>query len=303
MKKYLGVDLGGTNVRVAIITEEGDILEEIKRPSLADQEPEVVLDNIVEMAKTLKDFKECKGMGIGLPGPVDTEKGCVTLSTNLNGFTGYPVIDYLKKFFDFPIYMDNDANVAGLAEALVGAGRGRPVVYYLTQSTGIGGALVINGQVVSGRKGYAGEVGNIVIDRDRVRQSDVNTLNAGAVENEASGSAMVRKAQKLIDPEITSAQSIFQLYEEKDPVAVQIVDEMAYDFAMMLQGIAHVVDPHVFVLGGGVTKSRDLYWDRMIAYYKDLVHDNMRDVEFKEAMLEEPGIIGAAMLCYSKENH
>lgn len=301
MKKYLGVDLGGTNVRVAIITEIGEILEEIKRPSLADQGPEVVLDNIIDMAQTLTLFDQCVGMGLGLPGPVDTEKGCVTLSTNLNGFTGYPVIDYLKKTFDFPIYMDNDANVAGLAEALVGAGKGRNVVYYVTQSTGIGGALVVNGSVVSGRKGYAGEIGNIVIDRDRSRHLDINTLNAGAVENEASGSAMVRKAQQLIDPTITSAKDLFILFEEGHEVATQIVDEMCYDFAMMLQAIAHVADPHVFVLGGGVTKSRDLYWNRMMTYYKDLVHEQMRDVEFKEAMLEEPGIIGAAMLCYSKE--
>lgn len=302
MKKYLGVDLGGTNVRVAIITETGEILEEIKRPSLAAEGPEVVLDNIIDMAQSLALFNECQGMGLGLPGPVDTEKGCVTLSTNLNGFTGYPVIDYLRMTFDFPIYMDNDANVAGLAEALVGAGKGRKVVYYLTHSTGIGGALIVNGSVVSGRKGYAGEVGNIVIDRDRVRQSDINTLNAGAVENEASGSAMVRKAQKLIDPTITSAREIFILFEQGNAVATQIVDEMCYDFAMMLQAIAHVSDPHVFIMGGGVTQARDLYWDRMISYYKDLVHPEMRDVEFKEAMLEEPGIIGAAMLCYSKEN-
>ena len=297
MKTYFGVDLGGTNVRVAIIAEDGSIIEEIKRPSLSDQGPEVVLDNIIDMAQTLKGHESCLGMGIGIPGPVDTAKGCVSLSTNLKGFTGYPVVEYLSKHFNIPIYLDNDANVAGLAEALVGAGAGNPIVYYVTHSTGIGGALVVNGKTVSGRKGYAGEVGNIVIDRDRSDQSDINSLNIGAVENEASGSAMVRKAQKLLEKDITSAKRIFQLADEGNPIALKLIDDMAYDFASVLASIAHVVDPHVFVLGGGVTLARDYYWPKMIEYYQSLVHPQMRDVPFKEALLEEPGIIGAAMLC------
>ncbi|RNM32192.1 ROK family protein [Erysipelothrix rhusiopathiae] len=303
MNKYIGVDLGGTNVRVAVIDEDGKIHEQVKSESYALEGPKVVLDNIISMIKNLKQFDECVGIGLGLPGPVNTELGCVTLSTNMKGFTEYPVIDYLKKHIDLPIYMDNDANVAGLAEALVGAGKGNNVVYYLTHSTGIGGALVFNGQVLSGHKGYAGEVGNIVIDRERVRRSDINTLNAGAVENEASGSALVRKAQELIDPKIQSAEEIFTLMEQGNEQAIQLIDEMSYDFAMMLSSIAHVCNPHVFVIGGGVTKSKNLYWDRMIGYYQDLVHEQMRDTQFVEAKLDEPGVIGAAMLCYSKEGH
>ena len=297
MKTYLGVDLGGTNIRVAIITHDGSILEEIKRPSLSDQGPEVVLDNIIDMVKTLNGYETCLGMGIGVPGPVDTVNGSVTLSTNLKGFTGFPVVEYLSKVFDMPIYMDNDANVAGLAEAVLGAGKDLPIVYYVTHSTGIGGALVINGKTVSGRKGYAGEIGNIVIDRDRADQSDVNSLNVGAVENEASGSALVRKAQVLLNPDITSAKDIFQLAESGNDVAIMLIDDMAYDVASVLAMIAHVVDPHVFVLGGGVTLARDFYWPKMIEYYQSLVHPQMRDVPFKEALLEEPGIVGAAMLC------
>lgn len=301
MKKYIGVDLGGTNIRVAVVTELGELLEEIKKPSQAQSGPEVVLNNMIEMIKSLELFSECSGIGIGIPGPVDTEKGCVSLSTNIKGFTGFPVIDYLKKYIDLPIYMDNDANVAGLAEALVGAGRGNRIVYYVTHSTGIGGAMIVNGRVVSGNKGYAGEIGNIVIDRNRPRYSDVNTLNAGAVENEASGSAMVRKAQATISPDITSAYEIFKMYEQNDPRAIKIIDEMSYDFGMAMATIAHVVDPHVFVIGGGVTSSKNLYWDKMIEAYQSLVHPQIRDTKFVEAQLDEPGVIGAAMLCYSQE--
>lgn len=302
MKKFIGVDLGGTNVRVAIVTELGEILEEIKRPSKAQEGPEAVINNIVDIIRNFNDASGVEGIGIGIPGPVDTEKGSVSLATNLPGFQGFPVVDYLKRETGLPVYIDNDANVAGLAEALVGAGKGKRVVYYVTHSTGIGGAMVVNGRVVSGNKGYAGEIGNIVIDRNRPHYTEINTLNQGAVENEASGSAMVRKAQATINPEIQSAYEIFKMYEQNDPRAVQLIETMSYDMGQLLATIAHIVDPHVFVLGGGVSQSRNLYWDKMIEVYKSLVHPQMRDVEFVLAELDEPGVVGAAMLCYSQEN-
>lgn len=299
MNYYLGIDLGGTNVRVAVVSEKGEVIEEIKRPSLSDQGPNAVLDNIIDMSQSLKYLSDCLAIGMGLPGPVDTKKGCITLSTNLNGFTGFPVRDYLEERLKLPVYMDNDANVAGLAEAVFGAGKDKDVVYYITHSTGIGGALVINQKVLSGKKGYAGEIGNIIIDRNRPAYKEINNLNAGAVENEASGSAMVRKAQRSIDKNIQSAGEIFELADSGHPLAQELISEMTYDMAMLLQAIAHVCDPDVFVLGGGVSKSKDKYWPQMIRHYQNLVHTNMVDTEFVEAELEEPGIIGAAALCFS----
>ena len=301
MKHYLGIDLGGSNVRVAVINEEGQVIEEIKRTSLSDQGPEIVLENIIEMSQSLKYLSDCVAVGVGVPGPVDTDKGVMTLSTNLKGFTGYPVVKFLEDKLDLPVYMDNDANVAGLAEAVFGAGKGHEVVYYITHSTGIGGALIVNGKVVSGRKGYAGEIGNIIIDDKRPAHKEINNLNAGAVENEASGSAMVRRAQKLLDPKITSAYDIFKLADSGNPIAQNIIENMTYDMAMLLQAIAHVSDPHIFVLGGGVTQSKDKYWKRMIHHYQDLVHTNMQDTPFVSASLTEPGVIGAAALCFSHE--
>ncbi|CAM3569291.1 ROK family protein [Erysipelothrix urinaevulpis] len=301
MKYYLAIDLGGTNVRVAVVSPQGDVVEEIKRPSRASEGPTIVLDNIIDMAQSLKLLSDCLAIGMGLPGPVDTKKGCITLSTNLNGFTGFPVAAYLKERLNLPVYMDNDANVAGLAEAVFGAGKGNDVVYYLTHSTGIGGALVVNGKVVSGRKGYAGEIGNIIIDRDRASYAHINNLKVGAVENEASGSAMVRKAKQELDDSIVSAGEIFKLAEEGNDKAQHLLDEMTLDMGMLLQAIAHVCDPDIFVMGGGVTKSKDKYWPQMIAHYSDLVHDDMRDTPFVQAELAEPGIIGAAALCMAME--
>lgn len=297
MGYYIGVDLGGTNVRVAKVDENGNIIEEIKEPSLADKGPEVVLEHIVDMVKRISSYETCYGVGVGVPGPVDTLNGCMTISTNLNGFTNYPVVDCLSKALNLPIYMDNDANVAGLAEAMLGAGKGYPVVYYLTHSTGIGGALIINNKIVSGRKGYAGEVANIIIDRNRRKHND---LNVGAVENEASGVAIARIGQERLNTKTT--KDVFDLADKGYEEALKILDEMSYDFAQMMSTISAVCDPHIFVIGGGVAQNNHTaYFDKINKYYKTMVHNMQQDTPMVLATLDEPGVVGAAMLVRSAE--
>ena len=198
-----------------------------------------------------------------------------------------------------PAYVDNDANVAGLAEALVGAGKGLPVVYYVTISTGIGGALIVDGKVVSGKHGHAGEIANIIIDRNREK---VNHLNIGAVENEASGVAITRKGKALFGDQIRHAGDVFDLAKQGNPQAQSIADNMAYDLAVMFSVIAHIADPWMFVIGGGMMQSKDVFMDKVVANFKNLVHVPMRDTLFETAKLEEPGIIGAAMLPISHGN-
>ena len=165
MSTYIGIDLGGTNVRVSKVDEKGNILQTVKSNSYGDQGPEVVMPNLKNLIRQIDDYQLCEGIGMGVPGPVDTIRKVMTLSSNLPGFTEYPIAKELEDEFNMPVYVDNDANVAGLAEALVGAGKLQPIVYYVTISTGIGGALVVNGRVVSGKSGYAGEVGNLVVDK------------------------------------------------------------------------------------------------------------------------------------------
>jgi glucokinase len=293
MKKYIGIDLGGTNVRVAKVTADGEILAEIKSPSYAQEGPSKVMENLIRCIKEIEGYKDCDGIGVGVPGPVDTIKGEMLMATNLPGFEHYPLAKTLEKEFSIPTFVDNDANVAGLAEALVGAGKGLPIVYYVTHSTGIGGALIVDGKVVSGKHGHAGEIGNIIIDRARKKY---NHLNVGAVENEVSGTALIRKAKENIDEQITSAGELFALAKAGDQMALNIIDTMAFDFAMMFSAIAHVCDPYAFIVGGGVMKSKDLYFENMIRYYMQHVHTGMRTVEFIPALLAEPGLIGAAML-------
>ena len=291
MKTYIGVDLGGTNVRVAKVDESGNILQLVKQPTEVDKGRESVVEKIISMIESIED---CIGIGMGVPGPVDTKNGVMILATNLPGFQGFAFAKIISDHFKKPTFLDNDVNVAGMGEALLGAGKGKDIVYYVTISTGIGGALVVNEKVIAGKNGHAGEIANLIIDRNR---NKVNYLNVGAVENEASGTAITKKGKAIFGEEVIQhAGDVFDLARKGNEQALQLCDEMAYDLAVMFSQIAHVVDPEIFVVGGGVMKGKDVFFDKMESYYRDLIHQGMQTVEFVEAELEEPGIIGAAML-------
>lgn len=298
MKTYIGIDLGGTNVRVAKVSEHGQVLEQVKGPSYGQEGPAKVMANLKEMIRQISGWKDCSGIGVGVPGPVDTKAGCMVLSTNLPGFTGYPFADELKKEFGMPAYLDNDANVAGLAEALVGGGKGKDVVFYVTISTGIGGALIVDGKTVSGKHGFGGEIANIIIDRNREK---VNYLNVGAIENEASGTAITRKGQTQIqDAKIEHAGHVFDLAATGHLKAKQIVEDMAKDLGQMFATIACVCDPDVFIIGGGMMKSSDKFLPLVIENFKAMSHTAYHDTSFVIAQLDEPGIVGAAMVPMSQ---
>lgn len=297
MKAYIGIDLGGTNIRVAKVSENGEILQQFKSQSFANAGPDVVLDNLIQMVKQIDNYEECLGIGIGVPGPVDSVSKRMVMATNLKGFENYPIVERLQEHFKMPIFVDNDANVTGLAEALVGAGKALPVVYYVTISTGIGGALVINGQVISGEHGYAGEIANLVV---RETDEKINDLNLGAVENEASGTALLRKARQHLGFDPKHAGEIFELAEKGDVKAQKIVDEFIEDLARMFSLIAHVCNPWAFIIGGGVMQSKDYFLEKVEERFKQLVHKPMRETRFLCASLPEPGVIGAAMLPVSK---
>ncbi len=294
MKTYIGIDLGGTNVRVAKVTEDGEVIAQVKGPSYGQEGPAKVMGNLKEMVREIPGWNECAGIGVGVPGPVDTTAGTMVLSTNLVGFAGYPFAAELKKEFGMPAFLDNDANVAGLAEAMCGAGKGKRIVFYTTISTGIGGVLVVDGKTVSGKHGFGGEVANIIIDRDREK---VNYLNVGAVENEASGTAVTRKGRAVFgEAEIPHAGVVFEKAAAGDEKAVKIVKEMEEDLGQLFATIACVCDPDVFVIGGGMMKSADKFLPGVVENYKKLSHETIRDTPFVIANLEEPGVIGAAML-------
>lgn len=304
MKYFIGIDLGGSNVRTLLVDEQGKVYSEVKDITESHQGPDYVLQKIIHQIETL-DKSACNGIegvsgiGIGVPGPVDTVRGCMIMATNLPGFVDYPICDKLKDYFNLPVFIDNDANVAGLAEALLGAGKDFPTCYYVTISTGVGGAFIVDGKLVSGGRGHAGEIGNIIVKTNGYK---FNALNAGAVEGEASGTAITRKGKEILgEDKVNHAGDVFKLANEGNQEAKAIVDECILELATMFANIAHTVDPHCFILGGGVMKSKDYFYDRLVSEFNSLIHVGMQGhIPLLPAKLADCGAIGAAMLPMSK---
>jgi len=299
MKYYVGIDLGGTNVRVAKVDEDGKILQDmIERSHGAEGPKELVRDTIFSMLDKVDDLKSCEGIGIAIPGPVDPVKQVMPIANNMACFEDYPLAALIKERYNIPVYLDNDANMAGLAEAYLGAGKGKPIVYYITHSTGVGGGLIVNGKVVSGQMGFAGEIGNVIVN-DKATYT-TKYLRAGAIEAESSGTGLGRKAVEVYG-EGADAKTVFDNLKNGDPKAKELVDEMARNMGRLLATIGQILDPHCFVIGGGVSKQSDYYWPKMIETYHELFN-GIKPAEVLKAQLDEPGVLGAAMLVKANGN-
>ena len=295
MNYYVGIDLGGTNVRIAKVDDDGRIVQDVIAPSHGLEGPEKIEENILELLKQF-DLSDVKSIGLAIPGPVDGERNVITQATNIPGCEGYPFAANMERVTGVPVFLDNDANAAGLAEAVLGAGRGYHEVYFLTHSTGIGGALVIDGKVISGHKGYAGEVANVIVDPDAKQYPVYRHLNRGGVESVASGTAIGLIGKELIGEKGDSARKVFLLAGEGNEVAEAIIDKMSKDFATCLAAISAICAPDCFVIGGGCSHSSALYFEKVKEYFRSMAHEAMRDVLILKAQLSEPGVLGAAMI-------
>lgn len=304
MKYYIGIDLGGTNVRTLLVDETGKSYSEVKDATERENGPDFVCAKIIRQIESL-DTTVCggldkvEGIGIGVPGPVDTMNGVMIMATNLPGFENYPICEKISTRFNLPVFIDNDANVAGLAEALLGAGKGKPTCYYVTVSTGIGGAFIANGQLISGGRGHAGEIGNIIVKNNGYKHGG---LNPGAAEGETSGTAITRKGKEILgEDKVSHAGDVFRLADEGDVKAQGIVDECISELATLFANIAHTVDPHCFIIGGGVMKSKRYFYDKLVEQFNSKIHVGMRGyIPLLETEIEDCGAIGAAMLPMSK---
>ena len=138
MRNFIGVDLGGTNIRAAIVSEDGTIKCMKKSESHPERGAEAVMETMISLIESLDGYEECEGIGMGIPGPIDTINGKIIVSTNLPKLIGFPIAEYIENHFHKPTYMDNDVKVAALGEAVQGAGKDYPIVYYVTISTGVG---------------------------------------------------------------------------------------------------------------------------------------------------------------------
>lgn len=292
MMNTLGIDLGGTNVRVALVCEEGNIMKETHASTEAQKGPDYVINKMKQMIREVTHSPV--PIGIGSPGPLDAKNGVILSPPNLPGWDNIPLAQILTDTFHVPVRVDNDANAASLAEAIYGAGKGYESVYYITVSTGVGGGYVLDGKLIQGATGYAGEIGNMIIVPNGPTHP---MLNAGALEVLASGTAIAKQGRERLQTK-GDAGDVFALMKEGNEIAASIVRNAMNYLSIGIANIMHTLNPDVIVLGGGVMKSKDIVIPLLEAGVKSYVYPQMREsVNLTLAELGgNAGVIGAALL-------
>ncbi|RWZ59022.1 ROK family protein [Halobacillus fulvus] len=291
---HIGVDLGGTNVRVAIVQPDGEVEQMMQEATEAERGSEYTINKMIEMIETISEGQTIEGIGIGAPGPLDPEKGVILSPPNLPGWDNVPLTDQLQAHFDTEVKLNNDANAAALAEAQFGGGQGYKSVFYITVSTGVGGGFVLDGKVVNGAQGYAGEIGNMILNPHGYQYSN---LNKGSLESYSSGTAIAERFFERFGQQ-GGAEDVFELVSQGNEKAQQIVDEAVEYLAMGIANITHIVNPDVFVIGGGVMSAGDLIWVPLRDRVEDYLYPGLvPTMNLKPAALSgEAGVIGASLL-------
>jgi len=278
----IGVDLGGTNLRIAAVDTEGKLLEKVGLSTKASG-PDHVIDEMCEAIHRLTSQYRVNGQflgaGIGIPGIIDLEAGVVRRSANLKGWEEYPVRREIEKRLGARIFLENDGKVAALGEKWLGAARGIDDMAMITLGTGIGGAIILNGKIFYGMNGMAGEFGHVTIEPNGV---PCGCGNHGCAERYASATAVVRMAREAIesgqapalaraassDPEF-SAKSIYNLAIQGNEDAQRIFHRFGVTLGILMAGLINVLNLDMFVIGGGVISAWDAFAPPMFAEMRE----------------------------------
>lgn len=308
MAKYsFGVDVGGTTIKMGLFDVEGNVLDKWEIVTRTENGGVNVLPDIAEavkgkMAEKSIAKEDVVGVGIGVPGPVDA-KGVVHKCVNL-GWGVLNINDELGKLLDIPVKGGNDANVAALGEMWKGGGQGFESIVVVTLGTGVGGGIIMDGEMLTGAKGAAGEIGHIHVDDNETEVCGCG--NKGCLEQYASATGVVRLANRTLAKTTkattlkageVSAKDVWDAVKAGDEVAIEIAEQFGEYLGKGLASVAGVVNPEAFVIGGGVSKAGDVLLDYIRKNYTPCVFHASRDVEFTLATLgNDAGIYGAAKL-------
>ncbi|HTK05702.1 MAG TPA: ROK family protein [Ktedonobacteraceae bacterium] len=324
----IGIDLGGTQIRTAVL-QGGRLLSRISLLCGENATPERIIPRMFQAVEQALQsagvtLQQIAGIGIGAPGPLNSHAGIVYCPPNLPGWENVPLRALFSDHFERPTYLENDANVAALAESLFGAGRGSDEIVYLTVSTGIGGGIISNGKIIEGIRGTAGELGHMTIDLHGER---CNCGNIGCLEALASGTAMARQANRAIasgQGEELLAYAFQQQKEAKNsaesidahlhvnasmvakaaqagiPLAKEIIAQAARALGFGLVNVIHIFNPEVIILGGGVTQMGEM----LLAPARHIVETRTMQIPKESARIvmaelgSDVGLIGAGALHY-----
>jgi glucokinase len=288
----IGIDIGGTNLRAAVISEEGNILEIFKVENEVKKGPTYNLDKLINQINVEWNKYEVEKVGVGAPGPLDLKVGKLLNPVNLKGWENFNIKEYLSEKLNLPVQVNNDANVAGLAESLVGSAKECESVFYITVSTGVGGALILDKKIINGAHSQTAEIYNMIINEDKY--SHVG-LNKGGLEGQCSGVHIARIASEAYGKTL-STKEVFDLYESNDEKAIQVIEKWVDNISVGISNIIAVVDPETIVIGGAVMINNPYLLPKIVECIKTKVADpTMVDIRIAE-IGDNAGLIGAAMI-------
>ncbi|WP_449457047.1 ROK family glucokinase [Streptococcus suis] len=314
-KKIIGIDLGGTSVKLAILTTEGEIQEKWSiKTNILDDGSHIVPDIIESILHRFETHGLTKddflGVGMGSPGVVDSEAGTVIGAYNLNWKTLQLVKDQFESALGLPFFIDNDANVAALGEQWVGAGNNNPNVVFMTLGTGVGGGVIAAGNLIRGVKGAGGELGHITVDFDEPFACTCG--KKGCLETVASATGIVNlsrryadqyagdaKLKQMIDDgQDVTAKDVFDLAKEGDDLALIVYRHFSEYLGVACANIAAVLNPAYIVLGGGVSAAGEFLLDGVRKVFAENSFPQIK--ESTQIVLatrgNDAGVLGAASL-------
>ena len=312
MAKYIyGIDIGGTTVKMGLFDEKGDMLEKWEIVTRKEKNGENILPDIVKSIKEKNSEKSIEtddilGIGMGVPGPI-TEDGRVLKCANL-GWGIFSVADEMSKLTGVKkVKVGNDANVAALGEQWRGGGRGFDNIVMVTLGTGVGGGIIMNGKILTGENGAAGEIGHITVNPKETLTCGCGCK--GCLEQYSSATGVIRLAKerleasdkpselrKFADDQI-GGKEVFDAYKAGDKLAAEAVDEFAAYLGMGLGNVASVVDTQAFVIGGGLSKNGPIVIELIKKQYEKNVMFALKNTEFRLAELgNDAGMYGAVRM-------
>lgn len=310
---YVGIDLGGTSIKAGLVDEQGKILCKATCPTLVERGARPVVDDMAKLSLEVIEkggytLQDVKAIGVGLPGIQDPRTGVVPFCTNLY-WHEVPVIEWMQETINKPIYIGNDATVAGLAESVAGVSAGIENSVFLTLGTGVGGGIVLGGKVYSGTNGVGSELGHMIT----VIDGELCTCgNRGCWERYASATALIRMgreaAEKHPESQIAAsvngrldditAKTVIDAAKAGDEAANEVFERYVYYLCAGLVNIINFIDPEVIVLGGGVSHAGQFLLDAVnrrlpsMVFYKTMPYARVA----LATLGNDAGIIGAAML-------
>lgn len=309
MQKFVvGVDLGGTKISTALSNLNGEVISQTTVPTNANEGEIPVLNRIIEsIDKVIKDgnvtYKEVKGIGIGIPGALDVENGIILFTPNVP-FKNFNIVEPLKKKFEIPVFIDNDANVATIGEYVFGAGKGFKNVIFLTVSTGVGGGAILNGNIYRGNTSNALEIGHMTVAPGGPR---CNCGNIGCVEATSSGTAIAKRGQEALSSKVETSLrkydniTSYEVFTEAaagDAVCKEIIENALNYLGIAVANAVSIFDPAVIIIGGGVSKAGDIVFETVRKVVDKRCFKSMAEsVKIVPAGLgTDAGVIGAVAL-------